>query len=130
MEIVKTMAELRKNMETLDVYLNNKVDPAYSFALNLVKKGVCFVAVKHRGSYRFYPSRFIGYAKNNMNAHENNSQKDGKETNPAISKLLSSKPAADAELEKAYEAYCEELGFTPNQKGAFGVERKYWRIAS
>lgn len=29
------------------------------------------------------------------------------------------------ELEKAYKSYCEGLGVVPNNKGTFGVERKY-----
>ncbi len=128
MRIIQTIDELRENIAVLDRYLNQKTEPEYSFALRLVQKGVCFVVVKGTSGYQFYPSRFIGYSKNTMKAHENNDGKDGKETNPAISKLLGSKPEPDSELEKAYRTYCEQLGFIAYEKGTFGVERKYWRI--
>ncbi len=128
MKLVQTASELKENIALLDQYLERKTEPAYSFALNLVKNGVCFVTVRTEQGYRFYPSRFIGYAKNNMNSHEGNEWKDGKETNPAISKILGGKPKPDSELEMAYREYCTKLGFTARLKGTFGVERKYWRF--
>ena len=88
MKIVSNFNELITNSQTLDGYLRSQVDPEYDFALNLIKKGTCFVAVGVSGAYKFYPSRFIGYADNSMDAHLNNVEKDGKETNPAISKIL------------------------------------------
>lgn len=128
MRCVQTVEEIKKNMVVLDDYLDKKVDDEYSFALALVKKGVCFIAAKTKDGYKFYPSRFIGYAGNTMDKHLNNNYKDGKETNPAISKVLNQKLAHNAELEKAYREYCEKLGFVPSEKGAFGVERKYWLL--
>lgn len=83
---------------------------------------------KQDESYKFYPSRFIGYTKNNMEAHLDNNQKHGGETNWVISGILGSKPMHDLELEKIYKEYCESLGFIANEKGSFGVERKYWDI--
>ena len=128
MELIQTISDLTNNIQTLDEYLNRKTEPSYSFALGLVKRGICFIAKASDHGYRFYPSRFIGYLNNTMTAHENNEWKDGKETNPAISKILGCKPAPDAELDQAYQQYCEQLGFTANLKGSRGIERKYWRI--
>lgn len=128
MKPIQTLEELRHNMDTLDQYLDNKTERTYSFALELVKKGVCFVVCKGNGKTKFYPSRFIGYADNTMSKHLSNDSKDGKVTNPAISKLLDGKPVYDPELESAYQAYCESLGFTANGKGTFGVMRKYWKF--
>lgn len=61
------------------------------------------------GAYKFYPSRFIGYADNSMDAHLNNVEKDGKETNPAISKILGAKPSINSILNQEYARYCEAL---------------------
>lgn len=116
------------NIQTLDGYLNAQVDPEYDFALNLIKNGTCFVAMEDSSVYRFYPSRFIGYADNSMDAHLNNVEKDGKETNPAISRILGAKPSVNSILNKEYARYCETLGFEPRYKGAFGSERKFWVI--
>jgi len=78
--------------------------------------------------YKFYPSRFLGYVDNNMDAHVNNDDKDGRKTNPKISVILGTKPVFNLELEEAYVRYCEQLGFKANKKGSFGVERKYWLL--
>ena len=128
MKIVSNFNELITNIQTLDGYLHSQVDPEYDFALNLIKKGTCFVAMKDSNAYRFYPSRFIGYADNSMDAHLNNIEKDGKETNPAISKILGAKPSVNSILNQEYARYCETLGFVPRDKGAFGTERKFWVI--
>lgn len=126
MRTVENIRELEENIKMLDKYLNSKKDPEYSFGLSLVKRGTCFVAVREKDSYKFYPSRFIGYVNNNMHSHLNNEYKDGKETNPAISMILGSKPTSNPVLDNLYREYCESLGFVANEKGAFGVERKYW----
>ena len=128
MKTVSNLNELITNIQTLDGYLNAQVDPEYDFALNLIKNGTCFVAMEDSSVYRFYPSRFIGYADNSMDAHLNNVEKDGKETNPAISKILGAKPSINSILNQEYARYCEALGFVPRDKGAFGSERKFWLI--
>ena len=113
----------------LDSYLESRKDPEYSFALNLIRRGTCFVAIQRKGAYRFYPSRFVGYKENSMSKHENNEWKDGKKTNPAIGNLLGvGTPIPNATLDLAYKDYCRKLGFEPQDKGAFGVEHKFWEI--
>ena len=126
MELVKNLEEIKENILILDDYLSNKVESEYTFALNLIKKGICFIAVKNENGYSFYPSRFIGYANNDMNKHLNNDTKDGKKTNPAISSILKQKLNFNSELEKEYRLYCEKLGFIAEEKAAFGGKRKYW----
>lgn len=128
MRCVRSLDEIEKNMSVMDYYLDKKCDGEYSFALSLIKKGVCFIAVKTPLGYKFYPSRFMGYANNSMDSHLNNTEKDGKETNPAISDVLKQKLRKSAELDREYRDYCECLGFIANEKGAFGVERKYWEL--
>jgi len=124
MELVKDKNELLNNIYTLDSYQVGTTE--YEFYLDLVKRGVCFVVVKCNGSYKFYPSRFLGYRGNTYNNHLNNEYKDGKETNPIITKILGCAPSYDLNLEREYKEYCEKLGFKPWEKGAFGVQRKFW----
>lgn len=127
MNVVKELSQLKENISTLENYLNGKTDPEYSYAIDLIKRGTCFVAVKQGDNeYHFYPSRFIGYEKNTMNKHMNNLYKDGKETNPAISEIIGYKPSENKELEAAYKKYCDRYGFVARDKGSFGVARKYW----
>ena len=128
MQVVQSLEDIKQNMHVLDSYLDGKSENEYVFALNLIKKGTCFIAVKTENGYRFYPSRFMGYAHNTMNKHLKNDYKDGKETNPVISELLNQKVSPDNVLEQEYKEYCKRLGFAANKKGAFGVERKYWKL--
>ncbi len=125
---VSTMSDLMGTINTLEKYLASKKDPEYSFALDRVKKGTCFAAVKQGDEYKFYPSRFIGYVGNTMASHLNSDDKDGRETNPAISKVIGSKPRSDTFLNENYVEYCTRLGIEAAERGAFGVERKFWII--
>ena len=128
MKTIGSLNELKANLQKIDEYLVSRKDPEYSFAINLVKKGTCFVVMKVNDSYKFYPSRFIGYTSNSMDAHLENESRDGRETNPAISEILGSKPVPSTEFDKYYKEYCGTLGFTANDRGTFGVERKYWNV--
>ena len=85
-ELAKSREEIRHNIQVIDKYLASKVDPEYSYALDLIKNGICFVVDDSSGRNRYYPSRFIGYASNSRDKHMNNESKDGKITNPAITK--------------------------------------------
>lgn len=128
MRCVQTLAEIRQNMLILDRYLEEKCDSEYSFALNLIKKGICSIAVKVESGYRFYPSRFTGYTGNCMDRHLNNQEKDGRITTPALSKVLGQPLAVSSCLEQEYKRYCELLGFTANDKGTYSVQRKFWEL--
>lgn len=127
MFIVKSIEDIKENIKTLDSYLNSKNEYEVDYAKALVKRGTCFVVtVDNNNEYKFYPSRFIGYKNNTMDKHERNYNKDGKETNPAISEVLNVKPVQNESMEEKYKDYCDALGFKPNKAGSFGVPRKYW----
>lgn len=128
MNVVKEISQLKENISTLENYLKSKTDPEYTYAIDLIKRGTCFVAMKQGDNeYHFYPSRFIGYENNTMNQHMNN-YKDGRETNLAISKIIGYKPREDKKLEAKYREYCARLGFCVRDKGSFGAVRKYWSL--
>ena len=124
--LVTTVSDIETNIQTLDEYLYNKIDPEYEFAINLILRGTCFIAKKQENSYRFYPSRFIGYADKSYTLHESNFKKDGRVTNRAISHILGTTPQNNSQMNKEYIKFCEELGFIAREKGNFGTERKFW----
>lgn len=128
LNLVKDKNQILNNIMILDTYISSGMEYKEEFALALIKKGTCFIAIRNGNYYKFYPSRFIGYVGNNMDAHLNNEYKDGRETNSAISDILGCNPTFNLKLEKEYKKYCEQLGFIANKKGSFGVERKYWLI--
>lgn len=123
MELVKFVDEIKENMQTLDGYLDKKCDPEYSYALDLIKRGKCFIVAKKENGYGFYPSRFIGYIENTMGKHEN-SEKDGRETNRAISLVLNKKLSVQIKFEEEYMKYCKELGIIK----IYNYKRRYWEI--
>ncbi len=127
--LVGSVEDIKDNMKVIDSYLVSKNKDEVSWAKERIKKGTCFIAVPVEDGFRFYPSRFIGYADNTMDKHDSNEWKDGRETNPAISDILGSKPEPDDELESQYKDYCDSLGFKANKSGAFGVKRKYWLLS-
>ena len=130
MYLIENRKELHANIKRIDEYLTNKVDPEYGYALDLIKRGTCFIALTDKdNTIKFYPSRFIGYRNNTMNAHLSNDSKDGKETNPKISSLVGMNPIEDSLLEQEYIKYCDKLGFVARDKGSFGVQRKYWSVS-
>ena len=125
MERINNREDIMDNIATLDKYLENKSASEYDYALDKIKRGNCFIAVKCvNGTYRFYPSRFIGYKNNTMNSHDNNPEKDGRETNVYIREVLGSKESFDALLEDKYLDYCSSLNITPGKREK--LSRKYW----
>ena len=117
--------DIVKNIEMIDLYLSKKVDPEYTYALNLIKKGTCFLKYHNK----FYPSRFLGYKDNSMQMHDSNPIRNGIVTNKIISSILKvSKPVFDVKLNEEYQEYCRQLGFEPREKGSFGAERKFWSV--
>ncbi len=77
------------------------------FALNLVQRGACFIVINDNGMFEFYPSRFIGYVNNYLEIHRHNDDKDGRDTNPAISKILGMKPIQNEFFEQENYKYCK-----------------------
>ena len=126
---VESLDEVLDNCATLDGYIESRKDPEYTYALDLVKRGTCFLAIEDEGEYRFYPSRFIGYYNHSMVQHAPNGDKDGRVTNPAIAAAIDQgNPTPNSELDLLYKNYCNSLGFHASDKGTFGVERKFWVV--
>lgn len=119
MNTVSTLIEIRDNMSTLDSYLTSSDSVESNYAKNLIGRGFCYVADNSDGMYRFYPSRFIGYANNSMKNHVNNDTKSGFETNPIISKVIKYNPEKSDTLDKEFNNYCKYLNIIPkkNQRG-------------
>ena len=122
MEFVKSIIEIKKNIWTLDGYLDKRCNPEYSFVINLIQGGKCFIPVKSENGYLFYPSKFVGYAENTMERYQNNENGDGRDTNRVLNKILNEKPIEHVTFEKEYIKYCERLGITR----IYNYSRKYW----
>ena len=125
MDTVNNWADLEKNIATLERY-SKSTGYEKKFHTQLVKKGTCFIAYEENGEIHFSPSRFVGYANNEMLLHKTNNSKDGRITNQAINKILGDDLGINGGLEFEYKKYCQFLGFIANKTGSFGVARKFW----
>lgn len=128
--LITSLKEILRNTKLLDTYLSDMESKTRrEYALDRIKNGVCFLAVINNGMYRFYPSRFIGYINNSMEAHEKSYVKDGRATNVAISRVLGSQPQVSEPLEHEYIKFCNSLRIKPRKEAPFGAVRKYWVIS-
>ncbi len=123
MDFVKNENELLENVKTLVSYLAGNNETERKFAKDLVKKGKCFVCAKDGPRAMFFPSRFLGYAQNTMEKHNEGVEKyevDGKKTNNTINKLLGGEPVESEEIEKEFNKFCatQEIDYN-NSKPKF-----------
>ena len=122
MEFITNKQELIDNIKKLEGYLKSNNEEHRKFAEDLVRRGKTICVYKVEGKDHFSPSRFLGYKKNNMNAHLMNSEKDGRDTNPVIDKILGNSFSNET-IELKFLDYINYLGIeAPNNK------RKYWRL--
>ena len=121
MKLVATKNEIIQNLETIERNLQSKDDEIYAKMARYIAWGKCFIAYLVNGQYHFAPSRFVGYAKNSLLAHDANTSKHGWDTNPAISGVVGHQNVFDENLDKAYLRYCEWLDVKPKNN-----KRSYW----
>lgn len=128
MNVVTTLEQIENNIAELERGRATIGNAGEGYKA-LIKRGTCFLPYRSKIGLSFAPSRFIGYVGNKLESHADNSDRDGRVTNVAINQLLGSRPGTNAALEKLYIEFCGEIGVTPSQTGAFGIERKYWVTA-
>lgn len=122
MKTINDIVQLEQNLETVEYYLLEGTDFEKEKTIGLIRAGVCFVAYEINNELRFAPSRFVGYKNNNLKQHLN-SQKDGRDTNVAIEKLMEKSLEENENLETTFLKYCRILGIEPYNK-----KRKYWKF--
>jgi hypothetical protein len=123
MDVVSTEEEIKGNLAQFENYLCDGTDEEQQFAYDLVRRGSCFIAYQIDGELRFSPSRYSGYLNNTKDEHLSNLNKDGKETNAAINKVVGYSLSSSDQLESKYLSFTSKLGIDPNNKN-----RKYWRL--
>jgi hypothetical protein len=128
MELVSNWEDIRDNLETLARYRASTDSGETDFYRELILRGICFVVYEKDGDILWGPSRFVGYKRNTLSSHIANENKDGRDTNPAISSIIGHLPESNKALEESYQKHCRSLGLEPREKGQFGVERKYWSV--
>ena len=112
-------------MRVLDAYLRSSKKEERDFVKDLVRKARCIVVGSRGGEILVGPSRFVGYLNNTLLKHQKNLYKDGKETNPAISRALGQQLVEDQTLEEEFSAFCRKQEIHKIAQ----VRRTYWRVS-
>ena len=127
-KLVKSLGEIIRNVDTLHQYgLSNGAQR--SFHYSQIKNGKVFVAVRSEAEVRFAPSKFAGYADNDLSHEVNLKSRDGSRTNDVI-KSLAGAPIEKGHIEytaidKQYILYCRKFEVVPSKHKKL---RRYWII--
>ena len=127
MSLVNNIEDIIDNANTLNEYLQSDEDREY--ALDRIEQGICFVVIRNEdGSLRFYPSKFVGYLRNNREVHQDQIRtRDGRHTNRRITRILNGDRPRPLIYETEYREFClNELHISPPSHGALGYPHKYW----
>jgi len=124
---VKNKEEILKNAATLNGYLKDKNTEKNLYAKELIRNGKCFVAISTTDGYLFFPSRFMGYVSNSMEAHikmgemkkmSGKTTRDGRKTNAIISEIIGELIVDENPkwkiFETEYKKFCKILGIVPS----------------
>src|SRR4051794_35948997 len=109
MEVVETPADIEANLRRLEAYLSSSHPEDREFAQALVRAARCLVVARRGDALIFGPSRFVGYRDNSRAEHEANEDKDGRETNDAVSRALQRDWVTDPRLEERYHEFCARI---------------------
>lgn len=121
--LVNNFTDIMKNIHTLEKYRKSGNPREFQFYKDIIGKGKVFVVVEINGRYYFAPSRFVGYSENNKEKHESNPDKDGRDTNPEIDRVLG-KHEINSNMEDEFLKFCEQNDIEPDNN-----ERKYWKVS-
>ncbi|MBI9066633.1 MAG: hypothetical protein JEZ09_05030 [Salinivirgaceae bacterium] len=122
MELVTKKQQIIDNIIRLEKYLYHSTKSDIKQAKDLVKSGRTIIIYKVNGEDHFAPSRFVGYIDNDLKKHLEFEEKDGKDTNPVITKVLGN-PFSNDKIENKFIDYCAKIGVEVPDNN-----RSYWRI--
>lgn len=122
MNFITKKQDLIDNILTLEGYLTGENTAERRFAEQLIQRGKTICVYKVNGENHFAPSRFLGYKNNTIDDHLANEEKDGRDKNPVIDKILGRHFGIDT-IEEKFKVYTISLGLSiPANK------RRYWRV--
>lgn len=125
MNVVETEEDILANLDELHRYTDRFREPQLRFFNERISRGACFVHCMINGESFFGPSRFLGYKNNDWRIQQTNKDKDGGETNEAISKVLGSDPVPNDAKEAKFAEFCSNFAVDYNARSK--RPRKFWR---
>lgn len=122
MDFITSHVQILQNILALHRLSRSSDKSARKYHHDRIRKGHSFVCTERNSQRIFAPSRFAGYKNNNVARHERNSDKNGWDTNKAISALLGA-PRMGRALETEFKRYCSRHGIVPENR-----RRRYWTL--
>jgi len=119
---VDSINDIITNIRTLEGYLHSENADERAFALNIIQKGRTQLVYFADGENHFAPSRFLGYKNISKNVYLENDERDNRDTNPVMVKLIG-KHFFTSTIEGFYQDYTKSIGVQPNKN-----KRHYWRV--
>ena len=101
--VIDTKSQLISNLDRVECYLSSVNEELYNAMAQYIARGRVFVTYIVDGKYHFAPSRFVGYKDNTLVKHQNNEEKDGRITTPAI---ISPTPAMTRSMSRHSAEMC------------------------
>jgi hypothetical protein len=121
--LIQSWPEIEENLRRLQAYLHSSSEGEREFARRLLRLAKC-VVLSHRGGQLLAgPSRFAGYAGMTRERFQAHVDKDGRQTNVAISSVLRQDPIEDTNRETEYQEFCAR-----HEVQVGGQSRKYWLV--
>jgi len=122
MEFINKRQDLIDNILTIEAYLKSKKKEEKEFAQDLVRKGKSLCVYKINGENHFAPIRFLAYKNNSLKDHLANEEKDGRDPNPVITKVVGN-PFHHDTIDQKFIDYAASLDLEVHDN-----KRNYWRI--
>jgi hypothetical protein len=122
MDLINKKQELVDNIVTFEGYVKSDKKEEKEFAEDFVRKGKAICVYKLNGENHFAPCRFLGFKNNSMKQHLENDEKDGRDTNAVITKVIGN-PFSHAVIEQKFIDYALSIGIEAHDN-----KRSYWRV--
>lgn len=128
-DLASSIEEIVTNIETLFRYGESSDDAERAFHDKRIENGKLFAVLSADTGYKFAPTKFAGYASNDISHADNLKERDGHRTNDLLPRLagLPLEPSDDgyAEIDSHFLDYCQSKNIEPSKHYR---PRRYWII--
>ena len=126
MPLIESESQILQNLRALEVIRRQgPKSESYKAYAKLIHGGRCLIPYEVNGLLHFAPSRFAGYISNSLGKHATAEDRDGRQTNVAISKALGLPLVEDEQLDQLFQRFCNSLKGELRLKVP-DIKRKFW----
>jgi hypothetical protein len=121
--LITDLEDLDSNLIAFDQLRRDRDHPEHNSYLGFLQRGHCLIPYYAADGIAFAASRLVGYKGNSLVRHAANLNKDGRDTDASISRILGTTYAEDKHLDEVYRVFCREHGIAIQAR-----KRKFWPI--